>query len=70
MRTDEQDSHDGPSIRLDFDDKTLRALRQAMLVRGMSGANAGLPEAFILRLLDQLDEGAESWHVKQKRRFD
>lgn len=61
---------EGPSIRLTFDPQTLRDMRQAVTVRGMSGAAYGLLDAFAFKLLEKIRTGEHEWLVKQKKGAD
>ena len=63
-------SPEAAAIRLVFDPDTLRKLRTALSVRGMSGNAGGLLDAFMVRLVEKLDAGETDWLVKQKKAVD
>ncbi|CAK9074214.1 Modification methylase AgeI (M.AgeI) (Cytosine-specific methyltransferase AgeI) [Durusdinium trenchii] len=69
----EKDSREDASTRtitLRFEDATFRALRNAIGVRGLCAQAGGLPDAFVMRLVEEIEKGTTDWDVVQKGRAE
>lgn len=56
-------------ITLTFDDKTYQSIRSAVFVRGLSagGEFNGVADQFLGKLIQLVEKGETTWHVKTKR---
>jgi hypothetical protein len=57
-------------IELEFDEETFRNLRRTMQVRRIATGLGGLTDAFLVRLIEKLEEGETFWRVEQKKDVD
>lgn len=57
-------------ITLEIEDETFRALRSALYVRQLSGNMGGLPDAFVLAVVNAIEDGVEVKQLVQKARHD
>jgi hypothetical protein len=57
-------------ITLTFDDKTFKALRRAIQARAIASASSGLPDIFVAKLIEKIEDEVKSWHVIQKKEID
>lgn len=60
-----------PSIRLDIDEKTFANIRRTLTVRRIATGLGGLLDAFVLKIVESVDEGKTEIEIKQKKKdFD
>ena len=55
-------------ITLKIDDAVLSRLRSDISIKMMSGNYAGLADAFIKKLINQIDDNNKKWHCKYKNK--
>ena len=57
-------------ITLKIDDDVLGRMRSDISIKMMSGNFAGTIDAFIKKLIDQIDGGNKEWHCQYKNKND
>jgi len=57
-------------ITLKIDDDILGRMRSDLSIKMMGGNFAGTIDAFIKKLIDQIDDGNKEWHCKYKNKKD
>ena len=57
-------------ITLKIDDDVLGRMRSDISIKMMSGNFAGTIDAFIKKLIDQIDDGNKEWHCQYKNKND
>ena len=55
-------------ITLKIDDDILGRMRSDLSINMMGGNFAGTIDAFIKKLIDQIDDGNKEWHCKYKNK--
>ena len=53
-------------ITLKLDDAVVGKLRSALATKMMCGNYAGVPDTFVKRLIDHIDEDKEEWKIEKK----
>ena len=56
------------NITLKIDDDILGRMRSDISIKMMGGNFAGIVDAFIKKLIDQIDDGNKEWHCKYKNK--
>ena len=57
-------------ITLKIDDAVLSRLRSNISVKLISGNFAGITDAFMKKLINQIDDNKKEWHCKYKNKKD